>query len=119
MSIENNSDHLVPSSLENDPAMYKTVIVGDHSQTMKYIQSGLRLSISINMENFNIYIGSDHLNMQVNANISNENLCAGYARFDKAKQHIIVEDFADWRKGLNNQFEIKRAVASAIERDLM
>jgi hypothetical protein len=118
-TTEDNSNHLVPSSLESDPAMYKAVVVGDRSETMRNIQKGYRLAISINIKNFNVYIGSDHLNMQANANISAENLCAGFARLDMSTGHIVVEDFADWRNGIKNEYEIKKAIAIAIQRDLI
>ncbi len=71
------------------------------------------------MENYNIYIGSDHLNMQRQGNISDESLCAGYARYDSKTGDVIVEDFADWRKALGNNIDPKKAIAAALKRDLM
>ncbi len=118
-TVEENSDHLIKPSLEDNPDVYKTVLVGDKSKAMAYFLRGSRLAISINMENFHIYIGSDHLNMQNDANISDQNLCAAFAKFDRATNQVIVEDFADWRKGISNEIGIKKAIAATIQRDLI
>ncbi len=122
-NLEDNIDHKLDASLETDPSVYKTVCLpGQHGNKMeiiKILKKGSPLAISVNMENFNIYIGSHHLDMQVQAGISSSKLCAGYTRVDKTTNHIIVEDYCDWRANATNEKAIKKCIALAIERDLL
>jgi len=115
---ESNSDHMIGSTLETDPGLYKTVVIGSSKRVMEYLNKGLRLSICVNMHNYNIYIGEDHLTMLEKANVGPIDFSAAYARFDKSTGNITIEDFSDWRKGVVTGYGAKKAIAEAIKRDL-
>ena len=113
-----NSDHVISSSLDADPTLYKVIIFGDQNQVLQYLRKGSLLSVSINMENYNIYIGDNHYAMQYAAKVPHDNFCAGYIGFDRNTQRAKIKDFSDWRKGAQNAISVKRAIEQAFERDL-
>jgi hypothetical protein len=114
-----NSDHIIPSDLDSDPALYKVFIHGDKKQMLQYLKEGRLLSLSVNMENFNIYIGTNHYDMQVSAKIPGDNFCAAYVGFDKSTNKFIIKDFTDWRSGgESHAVGVKLALAQAIKRDI-
>lgn len=110
--------HVISENLDANPDFYKIKIVNNVQETLDNLKKGSKISMSVNMENYNVYIGSDHLNMQVGNSIPSNNLCAGYVRFDTEKKTAVVEDLSDWRKGMDSASLVKGAIEQAFNRDI-
>ena len=117
-SFQSNTDHVISKKLDTDPDFYKVIMVNNRNEALRYLKRGSRLSISINMENYNIYVGGNHLEMQIENRIPYDNFCAGYVYFDKNTGKAVVEDFTDWREGMDNAHSVKRTIEQAFDRDI-
>lgn len=108
--------------LEADPAMYKTVIIGERRKVLENLLNGFMLSVSVNMENYSIYIGSDHYNMQLDYNIQHTDLCAANVQLDRNTNKLKIINMADWRNHQNytvNNPIVASAVAERLTMDLL
>jgi hypothetical protein len=122
MNAFENNPYYLDSQLDSNPESYATIIVGDRNEVIKDLKNGSRLSISVNMENFNIYIGADHMSMQFKHDIPMNQTCAGHARIDRKTHQIIIEDATDWRKrdegDITANDSVKQAIAARLQKDL-
>jgi hypothetical protein len=116
--FEHRTSHAISGDLEANPDFYHIKIVADRTWALKHLKKGGRLPVLLNMENYNVYIGSDHLNMQYTQGIPADNFCAGYVSFDRKTKKAIVVDLTDWREGNNDINGVKKAIETAFDRDI-
>jgi hypothetical protein len=109
-------DHTMSESLESDPSLYKVSIYGDKKKVLEYLKRGNRLSLSVNMSNYSVFIGEDHMSQQVANHIDNSDLAAGYVRMNPLTGQVGIEDFADWRK--DESASNNRGAKGAIEKKI-
>jgi hypothetical protein len=113
-------DHYLNEGLETDPEFYKTVFFsGTEDFVRKTLKKGSRLAISVNMENFNIIIGSDHMGMQITHSVPDRHFCAGYAKLNVQTGKIEIEDFSDWRNGASNGAAVRKCIGDRLTRDIL
>lgn len=116
--VERRTNHVISGDLDANPDFYHINIVYSKEAALQNLKDGRMLSMSVNMENYNIYIGSDHLDMQRKHAVPDDNFCAGYIRFDRETKRAIVEDLTDWRDGTNDISGVKKAIETAFDRDI-
>lgn len=105
-------------SLDGDPSLYKTVIVGNRQEVIDTLKKGSGKAISINMDNYSIYIGEDHYNMQIKYGVPADSLCAAHVYFDEPSQKVILRNFADWRNDCQDNPVARATIEKALKRDL-